>query len=96
MTGLVQKETRAHLVGCVLKIEQHIASNSSNPKGVLQAFIPPNFFAEIKEQMRRKDNTADLDEKLEKFLKDFDKPSYENVFVKWNKDLKKESHRRIR
>jgi hypothetical protein len=46
--------------------------------------------------MRHKDNTADLEEKLEKFLKDFDKPSYENVFVKWNKELKRESHRRIR
>jgi hypothetical protein len=46
--------------------------------------------------MRRKENASDINEKFKKFLKYFDQPSYENVFVKWNIALRRESHRRIR
>jgi DNA-directed RNA polymerase subunit F len=96
LQGLFPKETRANLVKCVLKIEQIDKMNNSRQKGVLQAFIPPNFFAEIKEILRRNQAANDLDEKLSKFLDDFDADNYESVFVKWNKTLRQQNANKIR
>lgn len=46
--GLIHKETRAHLIGCILKIEKIDKGQS-----IVHGFIPPNFFAEIKDLMKR-------------------------------------------
>ena len=92
----IDREIRRNLLEQVLKIEQAVKINQNDEKfqGVLKAFIPHNFFAEIRDLMRRnqKEKNEIIFEKQFKFLEEFDMPDYENVFVKWTKELKDESH----
>ena len=58
---VIEKEIRGKLIDQVLKIELALLTDRLNmfgppgfySCGVLKAFIPPNFFAEINEHMRR-------------------------------------------
>ena len=98
--GQIDINVRRNLVEQVLKIEQavKIYKNDETYQGVLFAFIPHNFFAEIRDLMRRnqKEKNEIIFEKQLKFLKKFDKPKYENVFVKWTKELRDKSHLNIK
>jgi hypothetical protein len=101
---VIDKEIRGKLTDQALKIEHALLQDRSNlygPSGlyscgVLKAFIPPNFFAEINEQMRRNQYQPELFEKQMKFLDDFDADKFENVFVKWDCYLREESHKKVK
>lgn len=55
---------------------------------IYRRFIPKYFFYEIQQKYN---NDTDLD-RLLIFLKDFDAPEFDNVFIIWNTQLMKESH----
>ena len=68
--------------------------------GVIKAFIPYNFFAEINEQVWRRKNLSgnqngqnwsksELMEMILKFLANFDAQKYENALLKWDERLRK-------
>lgn len=70
--------------------------------GVIKAFVPYNFFAEINEQVWRRKNYAgdpngakraknDLMEMVLKFLTNFDASKYENALLMWNERLRHQS-----
>lgn len=84
----VPTQIRAKLVDLVLRIDSQ----------VLASFVPIDFFAEIRDMIRRgvQYNAPEMIEKLLKFVEDFDAPHFENVFVKWNSLLKEQSHQSIR
>lgn len=64
------------------------------PRGVLQAFIPTNFLAEIKDYLKRNpqaNSKDDCRQHIETFNENFDADIFENVFVKWDSSLRKKS-----
>lgn len=75
----------------VLKCEHNCDENK-----VLSSYIPPLFFAEINEKMVTTYDAEPEFVKIQKFLEDFEKSSFENVFVKWNKEMREKSHNNIR
>ena len=66
--------------------------------GVVKAFIPPSFFAEINEQMwrMRHHSKNELLQLQMQFLDNFDADYFENSLVKWDKSLREMSQHRVR
>lgn len=64
---------------------------------MIKAFIPSDFFAEINDQLRRSQYQPEILEKmLLTFLDNFDQDEFQNVFVKWDAEMRAESHEEVK
>jgi hypothetical protein len=72
---------RIELVKLILQ-----ASHYTQP--IYRKYIPSYFFVEIQSKQINDPET----EKIIEFLRDLDAPDFDNVFIIWNSNLKKESH----
>mmetsp|Transcript_35350 Transcript_35350/g.46533 ORF Transcript_35350/g.46533 Transcript_35350/m.46533 type:complete len:153 (+) Transcript_35350:866-1324(+) len=105
--SIIGKEMRATLTDQVLKIDRIMQSidrgnllafSERQSSGIVKAFVPTSFFAEINEQMwrMRTNNQAELLQQQLLFLDHFDADYFENAFVKWDKTLREQSLARVR
>ena len=105
-SSVITKEMRGTLTDQVLKIDRVMQGvdrgnllgfADRQSYGVVKAFIPPNFFAEINEQLWRwRDyHKAELVQLQMRFLDHFDADYYENALVKWDKNLREQSLSRV-
>ena len=96
---VITKEIRATLTNLVLKIDRVmqgidrgnlLAFSDRQTYGIVKAFIPSSFFAEINEQMwrMRTNNQNELLQLQMQFLDNFDADYYENSLIKWDKSLR--------
>lgn len=76
---------RIELVKLILQ-----ASHYTQP--IYSKYIPSYFFVEIQSKQINDPET----EKIIEFLRELDSHDFENVFIIWNSNLKKESHLRIK
>ena len=74
-----------------------LAFSDRQSYGVVKAFIPTSFFAEINEQMwrMRSKNQSELVQLQMQFLDNFDADYFENALIKWDKNLREESQARV-
>ena len=104
---IIGNELRATLTDQVLKIDRMaqsmdrgnlLALSGGQTNGIVKAFIPTSFFAEINEQMwrMRGNNQNELLQLQLLFLDHFDADYYENALVKWDKTLREQSLARVR
>jgi len=77
-------ELRGRLLNLVLEIDRKIkyammasmGSQDDEANGVIKAFIPTDFFAEINDQLRKSQYQPELFDKMTKFLENFDQPRF--------------------
>ena len=104
--SVITKQMRGTLTDQVLKIDRVMQSmdrgnllafSDRQSYGVVKAFIPPSFFAEIKEQMwRMRTHQNELLQLQMQFLDNFDADYFENALVKWDRTLREQSQSRVR
>ena len=75
-----------------------LAFSDRQTHGVLRAFIPSSFFAEINELMwrMRNNNANELLQLQLQLLDHFDADYFENALIKWDKSLREQSLARVR